>query len=633
MTNERSSVAALWPRIAYWLLPVLPVPILIRELSAKKFPIHLGFAPHFRNFLTLFHYQEALFVALILAVIGLVAARLSIRWIRFTIYLPITLWAVWITFWAFVRARFMIQLSPRYALDVLIHPSAVAGVGLNPAWFYPEVAILFAIIFGLAFAGAWLSGKITTRFALRVALIYLALFLIVHIPVRAYVVHYVNRGQRAVMAMDDWTPLPLRTEFLIPGLRAQRVSLPNLETAAHTKAYVNWVKHRPASEIPRKLDIVWIVVESFRADAISEQTTPYLWKHADDFQVKLDRNHWSGGNASQFGLFSIFVATSGYHLQTFLREGVYVPFFDLLTQNGYRVRIANRHYFDEFGSFKSFFRPSMPGAEMYGAPDEADLKMTDALLADMDSRPQAPALDVVTFDATHWTFFYPSVHALFQPAAGDLRGTRMTRTRGQAEAAHNRFRNASHFVDEQIGRIMESLRARGTLDRTIVIVTGDHGEEFLERGQVFHGGAMDDYQGRPVLWMHFPADTVVQVDPGALTSHLDIVPTMLDVMGFNEDVLRTQGQSLLHPRISRKALFVSEQGFAVPFYNALVTNTYISRWHNGRSVFLFSGVDRRDNQPVSGDAWLEEARSVYPAAAAEYEVLPDVTGPAAKFSK
>ncbi len=610
-------------RAAYVALLVSPVPLLFHYLSASKFPGGFIYPPHFRRYNSLFHYQEALFVALIIAAIGLITARLPNRWLRFAIYAPLFLWAVWLTIWAFVRSAFMIQLSPWYALDLLIHPSAIAGVGVNPAVFYPETVGFFALVFALAAAGSWLSRKITIRFATWTAVLYFAIFLCAHIPARAYIVHHVNRGQQAVMEMDDWTPLPLRTEFLLPGLRARRLTLPNLENPQRTQAYVDWIKHFPTSQIPRKIDILWIVVESFRADAISEKTTPYLWNHASDFQLKLDRNHWSGGNASQFGLFSMFTGMSGYQLQTFIRGGAYVPFFKLLEQNGYRVRIANRQYFDEAGKFRSFLPPTLFGPSFDAASDEADRQMTDSLLEDMKSRPAAPALDVVTFDSTHWPFYYPQQHDVFEPAAAKLRGVHVTRTRAQAEEAHNRFRNASHFIDGEIGRLLESLRARGALDHTVVIVAGDHGEEFMERGQVFHGGAMDDFQGRPVLWMHFPDASVASISGDNFTSHVDLVPTLLDCLGFKEDILRMQGQSLLHPRSTRSGLLVSEHGYYFPYYNALVTKNYISRWRNASGSFSFSGVTRRDGGKVVGDEWLNEAKEAYPAAANEYEILPD----------
>lgn len=45
-------------------------------------------------------------------------------------------------------------------------------------------------------------------------------------------------------------------------------------------------------------------------------------------------------------------------------------------------------------------------------------------------------------------------------------------------------------IDARIGVLLDSLRARGTLDRTIIIVTSDHGEQFGEHGLSGHGNGL-----------------------------------------------------------------------------------------------------------------------------------------------
>jgi membrane-anchored protein YejM (alkaline phosphatase superfamily) len=623
---------AAWPaRIGFFLLPALPVFMLTKELSARRFPGRFIYPDYFGFFKFLFHLQEGLLVGLIVAVAGLAAARIANRWVRFAIYFPVSLWVAWLVVWAIVRAAFTMELSPRYAIALLIQPSAISGVGLERTFFYTVIAISFGLIFAMSILGTWLSRRVTVPVAHRVALLLLILFLFVHVPVRAYIVYHVNRERHAVLALDDWSPVALRSEYLIPGIRARRASLPNLEKDNRTRAYMNWIKHVPKPEIPRKIDMVWITIEAFRADAISEKTTPYLWSHADEFQLKLDRNHWSGGNASQFGLFSMFSGISGYHLQTFIREGIPIPFLNLLAQNGYRIRVADRGYF-KFAQFPSvFFPPGTLTGKAHGrSPEKADASMTDALLEDMNARSPGPSIDIIPFDATHWPFAYWPEDKIFEPAGAVSHG-HFTRTPAEAEEAHNRFRNASRGVDRQIARIVEALRARKALDHTILIVTGDHGEEFLERGQVFHCGAMNDFQGRPVLWMHFPDISIPAIKSDDLTSHTDIVPTLLDFLGFNEDVLRTQGQTLFHPAAVRSALLTSEQGYYFPAYHALVTKDYVSRWRHTTAKFLFSGVERRDGRPVIGNEWFEQAKALYPGAADQYEILPNPDAPPIKY--
>ena len=618
-------------RLGYLFVSVLPIVLLTKELSARRLPGRFVYPDYFYLFALLFHLQEGLFVGLTLTLVGLIAVRLANHWLRFAIYFPIVFWIVWLVTWASVRSRLAFQISPSYALALVTHPGAIDAVGLQRVPFYAVVVFSVALMIAVSIFGAWLTRLIRPGFASFCAVLVLAIFLAVHVPVRAYVTHHVNRGQYAVLALDDWAAFPLRTEYLIPAARVGRPTLPNLEDQKRTLAYIEWIKHPLAVEIPRKIDMLWIMVEGFRADAIDEKATPYLWAHANEFQLKLDRNHWSGGNSTQFGLFALFSGLSGYHLQTFMRAGAHLPLFDLLAHNRYRVRIAQGNYF-EFGQFLSLFPPSVVIERVRrGAATDRDIQMVNRLLEDMKSRSAHPSCDIVTFDATHWPFSFLPQDKVFEPAI-EVSYAHFTRSPADAEQAHNRFRNASRGVDRQIGRIMETLRTKDALKRAAVIVTGDHGEEFLERGQLFHSGAMNDYQGRPVLWMHFPDGTVPAPTSGELTSHLDILPTLLELCGFKEDILRTQGESLLHSPPKRKALLLSEQGYSFPEYHALVTHDYVSRWRNASSLFSFSGVERRDGTSVRGNEWLEQARSFYPDAAGRYETLPDVNAALPPFA-
>jgi arylsulfatase A-like enzyme len=88
------------------------------------------------------------------------------------------------------------------------------------------------------------------------------------------------------------------------------------------------------------------------------------------------------------------------------------------------------------------------------------------------------------------------------------------------------------MADEYFGRLLDDLAQAGTLDRTLVVLTSDHGEEFTEHGGLGHGQTLYDEVVRvPLvirppggLWPGFRADTIAQ--------HVDIVPTVLDAIGL-----------------------------------------------------------------------------------------------------
>jgi arylsulfatase len=83
--------------------------------------------------------------------------------------------------------------------------------------------------------------------------------------------------------------------------------------------------------------------------------------------------------------------------------------------------------------------------------------------------------------------------------------------------------------DNSFGRLMAWLDETGRADRTIVTVTSDHGEEFLEHGGWNHGDTVFDEQIRIPWILRAPRERARRV--GGLKSLLDLAPTILSLSG------------------------------------------------------------------------------------------------------
>lgn len=102
------------------------------------------------------------------------------------------------------------------------------------------------------------------------------------------------------------------------------------------------------------------------------------------------------------------------------------------------------------------------------------------------------------------------------------------------------------FGDALIGRLIDHLRSSGKLDKTIVVVTSDHGESFGEHGYRQHGPRVDEPVMRVPLAIRLPASHAAY-NPGGTVMQLvrlvDILPTMLDALRLPSPQL--DGVSLL----------------------------------------------------------------------------------------
>ncbi len=101
-----------------------------------------------------------------------------------------------------------------------------------------------------------------------------------------------------------------------------------------------------------------------------------------------------------------------------------------------------------------------------------------------------------------------------------------------------------HWTDEEIGRLLRYLEASGLAENTVVVLTGDHGEEFEEHGATHHGKTLyTESVGVPLILRVPGAEPAVRPEP---VGHLDIMPTLLDIAGIPEESWpRLYGRNLL----------------------------------------------------------------------------------------
>jgi len=120
-------------------------------------------------------------------------------------------------------------------------------------------------------------------------------------------------------------------------------------------------------------------------------------------------------------------------------------------------------------------------------------------------------------------------------------------------------------VDDQIGQYVEALERLGILDDTLLIVTSDHGEELLERGNVGHSscslsGTLYEEVIRVPLILRYPAALPRGKRITTQVSQIDIMPTIFDLLGLPMPA-EAQGHSF-SPLIQDRDTKVAEETFA-----------------------------------------------------------------------
>jgi membrane-anchored protein YejM (alkaline phosphatase superfamily) len=95
------------------------------------------------------------------------------------------------------------------------------------------------------------------------------------------------------------------------------------------------------------------------------------------------------------------------------------------------------------------------------------------------------------------------------------------------ERKYARYLTAVHYVDSLVGRVLDDLGRRQLLDRTVIVVTSDHGMEFDENGLGFtgHGTAFSELQMHTPLLIRWPGRPPERI--ARRTSHNDVAPTLV----------------------------------------------------------------------------------------------------------
>ena len=99
-------------------------------------------------------------------------------------------------------------------------------------------------------------------------------------------------------------------------------------------------------------------------------------------------------------------------------------------------------------------------------------------------------------------------------------------------------------VDRLVGQVWDQIAAQGLADRTLLVITADHGDEFADHGQYGHGHSV--YQELVHVPLIFVGPAVAK--PGRVVDTpvpmLDLLPTLVDIAGAPRPEL-VRGSSLL----------------------------------------------------------------------------------------
>lgn len=377
------------------------------------------------------------------------------------------------------------------------------------------------------------AAPVRGRRSIGVALLFLMAFLYAQ---GAYGVSMIN-GNTPVLAASTAVPgfLPITFTKLAKRhgfnvIRSQTVTV---------KDSGDFGIRYPAAAVIRRppkqaLNIVYLIAESLRADMLTPEIMPGTWAFGE--RAIRCSNHYSGGNGTRMAIFSMFYGLYGPYWFPFLQDREGPVLIDELNEQRYDLHLYTSAGF----TYPEFDRTAfvrVPRDRLHNSHVlpiyERDAQLVTDLLASIDACPTGqPFMRYMFFECPHANYHFPKSAVIREPYCKDLNYATMD-VEADIGPMKNRYINACHYLDTQVVRVISHLEMNGLLDSTIVIITGDHGEEFMEKGRWGHNSEFSEEQTRVpfVLWVPGVEPRVIS----GMTSHLDVPATLLPLLGVQNN--------------------------------------------------------------------------------------------------
>lgn len=275
-------------------------------------------------------------------------------------------------------------------------------------------------------------------------------------------------------------------------------------------------------------NIVFIYVDAMRADMLSPDVTPNAWAFAQE-NIRFN-DHLSGGINTRHGIFTLFTGLPGSYWQKALSTKTPSILIQALQQRDYAINAFtgagltmpefNRTIFVGVDNL----RINPRGTKVYERDDNAveDFKQWQSQLP-----VGKPFFSFIFFDNVHaYNFPEDEQNTPFKPYWEEVNNLKLNNDFDPLPYL-NRYKNAVHYADVNIGKVLAYLKQKNLLDKTIVVISSDHGEEFNDSHQNYwgHNGNFMEYQTKVPLVIHWPGKG--KGDISYRTSGLDMPATLL----------------------------------------------------------------------------------------------------------
>lgn len=249
--------------------------------------------------------------------------------------------------------------------------------------------------------------------------------------------------------------------------------------------------------------------------------------------------------------------------------------------------------------------------------------VNDAAIRWLTNNSHKPFFLFVHYYDTHWDYLpRPPYDTLYNPDyTGTIEGANISKeplysnepSKQDVEQIIALYDGEIKQSDNDLGELLGYLKSQGRFDDSIIIVMGDHGEQFYEHGNTSHHGLYDEMLHIPLAIMVQWNNQPQRID--SLVSATDILPTVLDFINVDKPS-QCKGQSL-RPVIEKKEsqpreyIFAEYSGGAIPDCAAVRFENFKFMKQEGEIFAYDLKEDRLEHKTIYRKDFTDEMNKLY----------------------
>ncbi|HHQ6573769.1 TPA: LPS biosynthesis-modulating metalloenzyme YejM [Serratia fonticola] len=248
-------------------------------------------------------------------------------------------------------------------------------------------------------------------------------------------------------------------------------------------------------------NLLMIVVNGVRTQDLA-QDMPGLSRFAQE-NIRFS-DHYSSGNHADTGLFGLFYGISPTYLDGILAGRKPAALISALSDQGYQFGLFSSDGFNATLYRQALLTDFSLPPEPFVQSDAATTHQWQSWLATQSGN--SPWFSYINFSGAK----FPEGDNKLSP-----------------EAFTQLYRIGAKDVDAQIEQVLATLKEKGLLDKTVVVITAEHGIEFNDtgKGNWGAGSSFNRSQLQVPLVIHWPGTPAQTINK--LTNHNDVMRTMM----------------------------------------------------------------------------------------------------------